>query len=267
MRTRRNIIVLICFLPLMLQAEVLLTELYARRMKAEREYPADSLEVIDLALAEAYLKRGSLDLTRRFLESSLLYASEENKNERRMDIYRLDMLEGNFNRAESGLLSLYYFSEYEDQRSRAAMLLGIVKALDGKYEQSAAYLTESYALRGISTEELEGALDSLLADTKKLKRPETAKWMSAFLPGAGQLYAKNYKGAAGAVGMAVFWGGWFAYDLLQKDYYSAALVLFWPWQRYHRGNIQNAEYSVEAYNLRIEDRINRILLDYLSSKE
>jgi len=233
-------------------------------MKAEEMGHKNELVLIDMALAEHYLSVLDYKTARIFLEKSILNATDPVLSDRKLDLYRLDIIEGKFDIAESGLINVYFYSKNNDQRSRSAMLLGVLFALKGEYEDSRKYLTESLKLEGVWDEDFNSTLDSLLLDAKKRKNIETAKWLSAFLPGAGQIYAKNAKGAIGAIGIAAFWGGWFAYDLIQKDYYSAALILVWPWQRYHRGNIQNAGYSVETYNARIEDGINRALLEYLS---
>lgn len=264
MKTFINILLILCLLTAFCMADSELVSLYEGRMEAEKMQQKDTLELIDLALAEHYLSQEDYRTARRFLELSMDHASDSVLVERKLDIYRLDIIEGHFSSAESGLLSLYYYTEHITQHSRAAMLLGIIKALEGNYEEAKTYLIESVELQKEWDSSFEMQLDSLLQDAKKRKRVETAKWLSGFLPGTGQIYAKNPKGAVGAIGIAAFWGGWFVYDLLQHDYYSAALVLLWPWQRYHRGNIQNAGYSVESYNAVIEDEINQALLEYLS---
>lgn len=264
MKILKHILPFLALLPLLLSAEDRLVSLYSRRMQAETTGRRDSLEVIDLAIAGQYLDRGNFSLARTFLERSMMLADEATVPERKMDLYRLDIIEGNFSRAESGLLSVYHFTQVPHVRSRSSMLLGLLNALSGDYDASREYLRESFEIEGLWSQEFEAALDDLLKDAKKRKHVMTAKYLSAFLPGAGQIYANNAKGAVGAIGIAAFWGGWFVYDLWQQDYYSAALVLLWPWQRYHRGNIQNAGYSVERYNALIEDAINRKLLEYLS---
>ena len=240
--------------------------LYQDRMNADLNHDQQKLLLIDTKLAEYYLSVSDYQKARLFLENTISNSVDPVLTDRKMDIYRLDIIEGDLDRAESGLLNVYFYSKNVEQKARASHLLGILNALKGEYQRSRQHLTESLKLRGVWTNEFESTLDSLLLDSKKLKNENTAKWLSTFLPGAGQIYAKNAKGAIGAIGIAAFWGGWFVYDLIQQDYYSAALVLLWPWQRYHRGNIQNAEYSVIDHNARIEDGINRALLEYLSTK-
>lgn len=266
LRLRLRPIVILLLLANFLFANDTLISLYTDRMKADEAGLKDKLVLIDMTLAEYYLSISDLKIARIFLENSIANADEPFLSDRKLDIYRLDMIEGNFDIAESGLINVYFYSKNKKQKARSAMLLGILNALKGEYEESQKYLTESLKLEGVWDNSIENTLDSLLLDAKKRKNIETAKWLSAFLPGAGQIYAKNAKGAIGAIGIATFWGGWFVYDLIQQDYYSAALVLLWPWQRYHRGNIQNAGYSVESYNALIEDGINRVLLEYLSKK-
>jgi hypothetical protein len=235
-------------------------------MKAEEAGLKDKLVLIDMTLADHYLSVSDFKTARIFLENSIANAEEPVLTDRKLDIYRLDMIEGKFDIAESGLINVYFYSKNNDQRSRSSMLLGILYALKGEYEDSRKFLTESLKLEGVWDNSIDAKLDSILLDAKRRKNIETAKWLSTFLPGAGQIYAQNAKGAVGAIGIAAFWGGWFVYDIVQQDYYSAALVLLWPWQRYHRGNIQNAGHSVETYNALIEDNINRALLGYLAEK-
>lgn len=241
-----------------------LVELYRSRMLAEENKDVQAVVEIDSKLAENYLNQRKYSQVRIFLESAISNADEPVLSELKLDLYRLNIIESEFDRAESGLITLYFYNEDQEQRTRAAYLLGVLNALKGKYSDSRKYLTESLKLSGEWTPEFEKTLDKILLDAKKRKNSQTAKWMSTFLPGSGQIYAKNAKGAIGAIGIAAFWGGWFVYDLVQKDYYSAVLVLLWPWQRYHRGNIQNAELSVDNFNALIEDGINKELLEYLS---
>ena len=243
-----------------------LISLYANRMKAEEAGLKDKLVLIDMTLADHYLSVSDFKTARIFLENSIVNAQEPMLTDRKLDLYRLDIIEGEMGRAESGLINIYYYTKDIDQRSRTSLLLGILNALKGDYENSREFLIQSLKIKELWTPEFEISIDSLLQDSKKRKNIETAKWLSTFFPGTGQIYAQNAKGAIGAIGIAAFWGGWFVYDIVQQDYYSAALVLLWPWQRYHRGNIQNAGHSVETYNALIEDGINRVLLEYLSEK-
>jgi hypothetical protein len=266
LRSRLRPFVLLLFLFTMIFANNDLVALYDQRMLAEQNNDVETLLFVDAKLAEHYLSVSDYATARIFLENSISYAKEPLLTDRKLDLYRLDIIEGDLDRAESGLINLYYYTKNSEQKSRTALLLGILNALKGDYENSREFLIQSLKLKDMWTDEFETNIDSLLQDAKKRKNIQTAKWLSGFLPGAGQIYAKNAKGAVGAIGLAAFWGGWFAYDLMQQDYYSAVLVLVWPWQRYHRGNIQNAGYSVEEYNARIEDGINRALLEYLSIK-
>ena len=265
-RLRLRLFISLLFLFSFIFASNDLVGLYNERMIADQNEDIDKLLTIDSKLAEHYLSVSNYVTARIFLENSISYAKEPLLTDRKLDLYRLDIIEGDLDRAESGLINVYYYTKNIDHKSRTALLLGILNALKGNYENSREFLAQSLKLKDMWTPEFETNIDSLLRDAKKRKNIETAKWLSAFLPGAGQIYAKNAKGAVGAIGIAAFWGGWFAYDLVQQDYYSALLVLAWPWQRYHRGNIQNAGHSVESYNALVEDGINRTLLEYLSTK-
>lgn len=253
---------LACILLLSANNDVI--DLYAKRMAAEEHTDIEELIQIDLKLADHYLSNNQYHHARLFLEHAASISSEPALSNIKLDMYRLDIIESDFDRAESGLIDIYFYNEDKEIQVRSSYLLGILNALKGKYDESKDYLIKSMQLQGTWSEEVSTTLDSLMQDANRRKSIEKAKWLSTFIPGAGQIYAKNAKGAVGAIGLAAFWGAWFAYDIVQQDYYSALLVLAWPWQRYHRGNIQNAGYSAEMYNARIEDGINRALLEYLS---
>ncbi len=262
----RIFLLVLCFSFVLVSAQDELIELYRARMEAEQALNIPALVQIDSKLAESYLNQRKYAQARVFLENAIVNAEEPVLTDIKLNLYRIYMIESDFDKAESGLISIYFYNEDIAQRMRAAYLLGILNALKGKYTDSRKYLIESLTLNGELTPGIEKTLDSILADAKKRKNRDKAKWMSTFIPGSGQIYAKNAKGAIGAVGIAAFWGGWFVYDLIQKDYYSALLVLMWPWQRYHRGNIQNAELSVDEYNAKVEDGINRELLEFLGNR-
>lgn len=266
---RKQIILLSLFL---FASQILLadlTDLYTQRMNMEKSGNTHSLYLIDHAIAEEYMSQQNYELARVFWEKSMLAAPCDSAViSMKLNLLRLDIVEGQLSVAESGLLSLYFDQTIEeDQKYRINYLLCLLSALKGNYDQCRGYFSNMVATDPSWPEESPLVLDSIFRKAELRKDKTKAKWLSGFLPGSGQIYANNAKGALGAIGLAVFWGGMFSYDVIQQDYYSALVVLLWPWQRYHRGNIMNAGESVSQYNLKIEDEINRALLHYLAENE
>lgn len=263
----------ILFLSILLCASQLfsseLTDLYMQRMKAENSGNSHSLYLLDHAIAEEYMSQRNYELARLFWEKSMNSAPCDSAViSMKLNLLRLDIVEAKISAAESGLLSLYFDQSIQkDQKYRINYLLCLLSALNGDYDHCREYFSNMVAMDPSWPENSPAVLDSLFKKSDLRKNKSKARLMSGFLPGSGQIYAKNGKGALGAIGLAVFWGGMFTYDIIQQDYYSALVVLLWPWQRYHRGNIMNAAESVQQYNLKIQDEINRTLLQYLAENE
>ena len=84
--------------------------------------------------------------------------------------------------------------------------------------------------------------------------PRKASWLSALLPGAGQLYSRAYFKGITSLGLNAL-AGYYVYRCAQTDspveMLVAAVPLFW---RYYRGGMKSAARCAREYNQRIHER-------------
>lgn len=126
-----------------------------------------------------------------------------------------------------------------DAERQKAFLLGTCFYGSGEFSEAASYFHQAL------TESRSAYKDSitLLLQSKKLMRPDpnTAYWLSIFIPGSGQIYSGDVKSG---INSAVLYAGFMAL-LLNMTYTSGwadAIFTVAPWwQRYYTGGYTNAK--------------------------
>jgi tetratricopeptide (TPR) repeat protein len=93
-------------------------------------------------------------------------------------------------------------------------------------------------------------LDSLLslACKTKYKSPVVAKWLSAFVPGLGQLYGHDYKNGMNALVLNGLLGYFVVNSILVKQINDLLVIELALFERYYSGNRSRAEDIVVNYN-------------------
>jgi tetratricopeptide (TPR) repeat protein len=92
------------------------------------------------------------------------------------------------------------------------------------------------------------ALKKAYRKAKKInkKKPKTAKTLSMVIPGAGQLYAGDYRNALNSFGLNAVMGYWFYYTAISLSL-SDAVLSTGPWLfRYYAGGFQRAPALTET---------------------
>ena len=117
-------------------------------------------------------------------------------------------------------------------------------------------------LRNYTTDE---KLDTLLENAVNVPRKSTrlAKVLSAILPGAGQVYAGDWRNGLNALALNSVLGYLTVDAALDRHYVDAALWGGIVFSRYYRGNIFRAEEAVKQFNLRESLRASEALLQRL----
>ncbi len=117
-------------------------------------------------------------------------------------------------------------------------------------------------LRNYTTDE---KLDTLLENAVNLpqKSPGLAKVLSAILPGAGQVYAGNWRSWLNALTLNGVLGYLTVDAVLDRHYMDAALWGGAVFSRYYRGNIFRAEEAVKQFNTQQSRRASEALLQRL----
>jgi hypothetical protein len=111
-------------------------------------------------------------------------------------------------------------------------------------------------------------LNSIFRTTRQsYKSPTTAKLLSAFVPGAGQIYSGYWKDGLNAFVLNGAIIGGVAYNVHKKDYSNAIIVAYLLLLRYYNGNIYHAGKDAEKHNQARENKATIELLRAISANE
>ncbi len=111
-------------------------------------------------------------------------------------------------------------------------------------------------------------LKILSSEVNDDKYSETfAKVISIFIPGAGQIYTGRYLSGLMSLGWNVLWGATVFNALADERLFDAAIVTGLLWERFYRGNIENAENFAKEENIKNANKALRYLQnDYTGKK-
>lgn len=188
------------------------------------------------------------------LESSAQTASCDSiRDERKTDVAVNYIAWGRYSEAKFLLLKLVSFSKNPEIRRKSALFLGIANLYTFQWE-SAKDALKIYFEEGGNTK-FARTVDSLLSRAEKLnyKSPTTARWLSTFIPGAGQIYAGN---AGDGINAMVLNGSiiyFIVYKLLKEEYGNAYIIYFFLFRRYYFGNIYHARKEAIGYNRNLNE--------------
>jgi tetratricopeptide (TPR) repeat protein len=212
-------------------------------------------------ISYAYYKIGLSYRNMRALERSTdafetaaqIAPGDSSRDERKIDIAVNNIARGRYNEAKFLLLKLLSFSKNPEIRRKSALFLGIANLYTFQWE-SAKDALETYFEEGGNTKFAHSA-DSLLSLAEELdyKSPTTARWLSTFIPGAGQIYAGN---AGDGINAMVLNGSiiyFIVYKLLKKEYGNAYIIYFFLFRRYYFGNIYHAGKETMEYNRNLNE--------------
>jgi TM2 domain-containing membrane protein YozV len=226
-------------------------------------------------LSYAYYKIGLAYRNLRNFEKSLnalelsagAAISDTAKNERKIDI-AVNLIAGReYSKAKFILLKLISFSEISEIRKKASLFLGIAHLYCYEWKSARDAFEIYFKEKGES--ETVFLIDSLLSQAENVnyKSPTTAKWLSTFIPGAGQIYAGN---AGGGINALILNGAniyFIIYKLLKEEYGNAYIIYFFLFRRYYLGNIYNASKEAREYNRKINEETAENIFNLLKKIE
>jgi tetratricopeptide (TPR) repeat protein len=202
----------------------------------------------------AYRNMRALGKSTDAFETSAQCASGDScRDERKIDIAVNNIARGRYNEAKFLLLKLLSFSEHSVIRRKSALFLGIANLYTFQWE-SAEEMLETYFEEG-GNSKFARSVDSLLSSAEKLnyKSPTTAKWLSTFIPGAGQIYAGNAGDGINAMALNGSIIYFIVYKLLKEEYGNAYIIYFFLFRRYYFGNIYHAGKETMEYNRNLNE--------------
>lgn len=245
------------------QAEVEYKRYLFMQNYAEGQYQAQAL----YALAGLYEKKENWSLAAESMEKSLLYKDEEAAR-----LLHIKYLFYEKNQANSFLNDdLYIFSymmlpDFSDAIKIQAYSAVISNALaNGRFEYAGKTFMQGLELFPNAWSQEEQTI--MLEGFKKLsafkpKNQKVAAYLS-FLPGLGQLYAKDYKDSLNAFllnGSLIALSVW---SICSMDLWTFSLLEFNTLFRFMQGNIYNAQKDTYQYNQKKQTEITKPMLDAL----
>lgn len=187
--------------------------------------------------------------------SSQAAISDSIREERKIDIAVTYIAEGRYDKAKFMLLKIISFSDIVEIRRKASLFLGIVHIYCYEWG-SARDALQVYFKEGGNTV-FARTVDTVLsyAENMKYKSPTTAKWLSTFVPGTGQMYAGNVGEGVNSLLLNSANIYFIIYKLLKEEYGNAYIIYFFLFRRYYFGNIYYARKGAMDYNRRLSEQV------------
>lgn len=203
----------------------------------------------DARAASAYQKIGLAYRTQGLWQeaiSTMRYAvlhalNHEEKSEYQLELAVTLIASQNYDLARFELIRVTMHTTSGPLYQRALFLQAVALIYQFQWEEARE------VLRHYTADEM---LDKLLDEAVNLpqKSPKVAKVLSAILPGAGQVYAGNWRDGLNALVLnGVF--GFVAIDsVLDRHYVNAVTWTYFIFQRYYLGNLYQAGKAVNDFN-------------------
>ena len=166
------------------------------------------------------------------------------RNEILIDKAKLFMSADNIDKAAIILNKIIAFSSFENIKTRAQFLLGICNLYSFKWDKA------KYNFNLYFNKKYESELEKIFQDKNnlKIKSQYVARNLSIIIPGAGQIYTKDYKNGINAFLLNLSTSYLLLNSIYLKNYLDAFIIYLTPFERYYTGNIANTKRIVEEYN-------------------
>ncbi len=219
---------------------------------------------IGLAYRNKYNLKKSLEALEASAQSAI---SDSIREERKIDVAVTCIAEGRYDKAKFILLKLISFSKIVEIRRKASLFLGVAHIYCYEWESAKEALGTYFEEAGDTS--FVHTVDSLFssAENKNYKSPTTARWLSTFVPGTGQMYTGNVGNGVNALlinGANIYF---IIYKLLKEEYGNAYLIYFFLFRRYYFGNIYYARKEAIDYNRRLNEQAADSLFNLLKTME
>jgi tetratricopeptide (TPR) repeat protein len=209
---------------------------------------SDCLWEIYYKLGLAYRNQGAFgDAISALRQSIALTNSDSISQSTKLAIAVIQIADRDYSGAEFDLLNLSSFSDYPDICRNAHYFLGVCYLYAGRWENARKAFAEYYKN---TANDGYAEFDSLLfyRPGYKQKSTKTARLLSTFLPGAGQIYAGDWWDGLNAIAINTATGYLLTKAVIDRSYEDLAISHIMMFQRYYRGNRYNAEKKAERYN-------------------
>jgi len=213
------------------------------------------------AIADLYGKQGNFRKAAGTLDRALsLSLADSLRDVIRIEAASFSIAAGDYQTAHLELLRIGAFTLSSEIRDRAGRYLCLVYCMSMDWAGLKKLVDESAAFEGIRRV----SIDSLIVSkTRHRVSPVAAQWMSTFLPGLGQVYARDARNGCNALAISIA-TGYLMVQSVMNGYFQEAILtdvtLFW---RYYCGNRWRATESAERYNERWNLELRKKILTLL----
>lgn len=155
---------------------------------------------------------------------------------------------GNYSTAEITLLKIEMSMPPKYVKERAAFLRALATIYAKKWDQ-AQKAFEAYFLQNPDPD-LQVRVDSLIGETRSFYylSPESARQLSAIIPGLGQIYAGDWGNGLNALVLNGSMIAWMGYKVYNRYFSDAWTIYYFLFRRYYAGNMYNAKRIAEEHN-------------------
>lgn len=208
-----------------------------------------------LGLSNCYETLGNTELSIDFLQNALNLTDDDKKQD--LQIRHIKLLLKQSAENKTILANNYFFSSYllldtfDEKVKKYAGLAHMENLIVLKHWEELSLWYDYYSSQypQMFTQEEKSVFSKNIQEiiNFKGKSPMLAAHLS-FIPGAGQLYAQEYKDALNAFLLNAALIGVSTWSLLNQDFWIFSLFEFSPALRFYRGNIINAQKETYNYN-------------------
>lgn len=199
---------------------------------------ASAYQKIGLAYRTQGLWREAISMMRNAVLHAL---NHEEKSEYQLELAVTLIASQNYDLARFELIRVTMRTNSGPLYQRALFLQAVALIYQFQWEEARE------VLRHYTTDEM---LDKLLDKAVNLpqKSPKVAKVLSAILPGAGQVYAGNWRDGLNALALNGVFGFVAVDSVLDRHYVNAVTWTYFIFQRYYLGNLYQADKAVDDFN-------------------
>lgn len=198
-------------------------------------------------IARLYQYDNKFEEAQEALQKALNFANDDSlKAEIRIDMGINFLAANDLGDAEFKLAREATFTSYSQIRRRAYFFLGVCYLYRQKWDE--ALNAFHSAFDSVSSER--HLIDSLLNPKLRPRKlsPELAHWLSTFIPGAGQIYAGDWRNGINALLLNCVTGYLTVQAILKRNIGDALLTYFPLFYRYYSGNYLKAQEIATSRN-------------------
>ncbi len=223
---------------------------------------SDKCGEINARIGYCMAESGRWDKALSAMDKAIEYSMGDSLAEQcRMDRAVLLMAGGNNIEARDELWQIIYFSENKTSVYHANQLLVLSAVLTYEWNTALKLIDENVTEQNIYLDSLKAALQD--ADEDHYRSAYTARVLSTFIPGLGQVYSGCRLNGLNALIL----DGALAYltidCLLEENYTGGILSFIFLFKRYYEGNIRQAGQSALDYNLKKNIKHQKAVLKFL----